>query len=89
VTPTFRSGSTRAPATNHYRELGKQMNDNAVVTIPPGVTTTIPGTDLQIHHNSAVTQSVTVSGGTVDPAASRYYIADRSNKGVDIFDTKT
>ena len=42
------------------------MNDNAVVTIPPGVTTTIPGTDLQIHHNSAVTQSVTVSGGTVD-----------------------
>jgi DNA-binding beta-propeller fold protein YncE len=27
--------------------------------------------------------------GTVDPATSRYYIADRSNKGVDIFDTKT
>ena len=27
--------------------------------------------------------------GTVDAAAGRYYIADRSNKGVDIFDTKT
>ena len=27
--------------------------------------------------------------GTVDAATSRYYIADRSNKGVDIFDTKT
>jgi hypothetical protein len=26
--------------------------------------------------------------GTVDPAAGRYYIADRSNKAVDIFDTK-
>jgi len=27
--------------------------------------------------------------GVVDAAAGRYYIADRSNKGVDIFDTKT
>jgi DNA-binding beta-propeller fold protein YncE len=27
--------------------------------------------------------------GTVDAATGRYYIADRSNKGVDIFDTKT
>ena len=27
--------------------------------------------------------------GTVDAAAGRYYLADRSNKGVDIFDTKT
>jgi DNA-binding beta-propeller fold protein YncE len=27
--------------------------------------------------------------GTVDAAAGRYYVADRSNKGVDIFDTKT
>jgi DNA-binding beta-propeller fold protein YncE len=27
--------------------------------------------------------------GTVDPETGRYYIADRSNKGVDIFDTKT
>jgi YVTN family beta-propeller protein len=27
--------------------------------------------------------------GTVDAAASRYYLADRSNKGIDIFDTKT
>jgi YVTN family beta-propeller protein len=27
--------------------------------------------------------------GTVDPATGRYYFADRSNKGVDVFDTKT
>src|SRR4030081_3622329 len=27
--------------------------------------------------------------GTVDAAAGRYYLADRTNKGVDIFDTKT
>src|ERR1700682_5210540 len=27
--------------------------------------------------------------GTVYTAADRYYLADRSNKGVDIFDTKT
>jgi len=27
--------------------------------------------------------------GVVDPATGRYYIADRSNNGVDIFDTKT
>src|SRR5215471_3356619 len=27
--------------------------------------------------------------GVVDAAAGRYYLADRSNKGIDIFDTKT
>src|SRR5262249_108972 len=27
--------------------------------------------------------------GTVDAGAGRYYLADRSNKGVDVFDTKT
>jgi DNA-binding beta-propeller fold protein YncE len=55
------------------------ISGNALATDVKLLTTIdIPGEELKLFDI-----------GVVDPAAGRYYLADRSNKAVDIFDTKT